>query len=62
MVPEDKLGGTYSSSKLYPDHIYEDQLMPDEIKHAQNPIVILETFALKCKLSEWVKNLLTTKH
>ena len=29
----------------------------DELKTAKNPIVILETFALKTKLSEWVKNL-----
>ena len=29
----------------------------DEIKTAKNPIVILETFALKCKLSDWVKQL-----
>lgn len=29
----------------------------DEIKNAKNPIVVLETFALKYKLSEWVKNL-----
>ena len=29
----------------------------DELKTAKNPIVILETFALKCKLSDWVKQL-----
>lgn len=29
----------------------------DELKSAKNPIVILETFALKCKLSDWVKQL-----
>lgn len=31
----------------------------DELKFAKNPIVILETFALKCKLSEWVQALQT---
>ena len=29
----------------------------DELKTAKNPIVVLETFALKCKLSEWVQKL-----
>ena len=29
----------------------------DELKTAKNPIVVLETFALKSKLSEWVQKL-----
>jgi GGDEF domain-containing protein len=43
----------------YTTQVYKNpEVFFDELKFAKNPIVILETFALKFKLSDWVKKLL----